>query len=218
MSSDNAVPSSRVSGFARLLRGWTVTVIAVMLAAGGHQAAHSIMHGATDTIPVELLGFSMAITAPIAVGLAGKRLATWSTVVVTVVGQVIFHALYSLPSSGVPSVYHANSHQHGLAPVTDAHPAHTMLTEAITSVTASGVMFLAHIAAATLTTGVIVYGERCLMAIVGWLLLAPTRLVLAALPVSIMGPKVIQPISRIWLPSPIDASRACSTRGPPVYA
>ncbi|NLZ97969.1 MAG: hypothetical protein GX920_03995, partial [Micrococcus sp.] len=79
MTSDNAVFSSRVSGVARLLRGWAVAVFAVMLAAGGHQAAHSMMHGAADGIPLELLGFSMAITAPIAVGLAGKRLSRWST-------------------------------------------------------------------------------------------------------------------------------------------
>lgn len=225
MPSDNAVLSSRVSGIARLARGWAVAVFAVMLAAGGHQAAHSVMHGAADTIPLELLGFSIAVTAPIAVGLAGKRLSKWSTAITTAIGQLVFHALYSLPYSGAVSVDDAHGHHHGhheSAPVTASHAVPTMHTsgaEALqTSVAADAIMVFAHIVAAVFTTTVIVHGERCLFTLVGWLLLTPTRLVLAAQPVSVVRPKIVQSRSRVWIPRPVDASRARSTRGPPVFA
>lgn len=225
MSSDNAVLSSRVSGVARLLRGWAVAVFAVILAAGGHQAAHSMMHGAADTIPLELLGFSVALTAPIAVGLAGKRLSKWSTATTTVVAQLVFHALYSLPYSGVPSVRDPHGHHHGHyepAPITESHATHAMHASGAESLHASAavdaVMVIAHIFAAVFTTTVIVHGERCLFTLVGWLLLAPTRFVLATQPVSIVRPKLVQGISRVWIPRPVDASQARSTRGPPVFA
>lgn len=221
MTSDNAVFSSRVSGVARLLRGWAVAVFAVMLAAGGHQAAHSMMHGAPDVIPLELLGFSMAITAPIAVGLAGKRLSKWSTATTTVIAQIVFHALYSLPYTGAPAVHDAHGHHH-LAPVTQGHTAPAMPAAGAetlhASTTADVVMVVAHIFAAVFTTAVIVHGERCLFVLVGWLLLAPTRFVLAAQPVGIVRPKRVIGISRVWIPRPVDVFRARWTRGPPVVA
>ncbi|WP_022869496.1 hypothetical protein [Yaniella halotolerans] len=220
MTSDNAVFSSRVSGVARLLRGWTVAVFAVLLAAGGHQAAHSIMHGAADTIPFELLGFSAAITAPIAVGLAGRRISKWSTATTTVVAQIVFHALYSLPYTGAPTVQDAHAH-HDLAVLTDSHAGHTMSVAGAEMVhaaaTADIVMVAAHIFAAVFTTAVIVRGEQCLVTLVGWLLLAPTRLVLATQPVSIARPKRVPSLSWSWLPRPVDISQARSTRGPPVF-
>lgn len=222
MSSDNAVLSSHISGVARLLRGWVVAVLAVMLAAGGHQAAHSILHGTADSIPLELLGFSAAMTAPIAVGLAGKRLSTWSTATTTVVAQFVFHALYSLPYTGMSSIQEAHAHHHDLVPVTEPHGAHAMHVSGAEAVQISGaadvVMIVAHFLAAVFTTAVIVHGERCLVTLVGWLLLAPTRFVLAAEPVSIVRPKLVQRIARVWIPRPIDVSQTRSTRGPPVFA
>ncbi|GAA2039884.1 hypothetical protein GCM10009720_20540 [Yaniella flava] len=220
--SDIAVPNSRVSGVARLARGWVVAVLAVLFAAGGHQAAHSMMHGSVDAIPVELLVFSVAITAPIAVALAGKRISTWSTMSATVIGQFVFHGLYSLPYTGVPTVQDPHGHHHGHLPGLEEHTAHAVHSHggaAIHSSAAADIaMLLAHIAAAVLTTGATVFGERCLVAIVGWLLLVPPRLVLATQPVSMPRPKTIQPVSRTWIPSPIDPSQTCSTRGPPVCA
>lgn len=221
MTSDNAVFSSRVSGVTRLLRGWAVAVFAVMFAAGGHQAAHSMMHGAADGIPLELLAFSVAITAPIAVGLAGKRLSKWSTATTTVIAQIVFHALYSLPYTGAPAAHDAHAN-HDLAAVTEGHTALAMSAAGAetlhASTTADVVMVIAHIFAAVFTTAVIVHGERCLFILVGWLLLAPTRFVLAAQPVSIVCPKRLIGISRVWIPRLLEVFRARWTRGPPLVA
>src|SRR5690625_3614374 len=78
--SDNAVQKGHSAGIARFVRGWVVAMLAVILAAGGHQAAHSIMHGGAEPIPLELLVFSAALTAPIAVVLIGNRTSQWSKI------------------------------------------------------------------------------------------------------------------------------------------
>lgn len=197
---DHVVPSRspRRSGAARLWRGWTVAVLAVLLAAGGHQAAHSISHGVTDVIPWELLGFAIALTAPIAVALAGLRIAVWSTGLTTVIGQLAFHTLYSLPQ---PSAAHQSGMHHESA-----------------ALAADGLMLSAHLLAATLITWVVVYGERSLVTIVAWLLLAPVKLVLAALPDITARPKPVLPIGRVWIPHPMNIAQTRWTRGPPVLA
>lgn len=216
--SDIAVDNSRVSGAARLFRGWTVAALAVLLAAGGHQAAHSIMHGSTEAIPVELLAFSAAVTAPIAVGLAGKRLSNWSTALTAVFGQLAFHILYSLPYSGANIAHsghaHHGHHQQTLPVAAEAHTTHA----AAHTVAEDAVMLAAHLIAAVLTIAAIVHGERSLMAVIAWLTLAPSRFVLAALPVSIARPKTVQPMIRVWIPRPMNVSQTRSTRGPPVLA
>lgn len=197
--SDNAVsPRSRDSGVARLWRGWVVAVLAVLLAAGGHQAAHSFMHGNAESIPWELLGFSAALTAPIAVALAGKRISVVSTGVTTIFGQLAFHTLYSLASSSGAS--HHTGH-------------------AVQSTAAAGaVMLLAHFLAAVVTTFVIVHGERSLVAIVAWLLLVPVQLVLAASPISTARPKPVPTVGSRWIPHPMNVAQTRWTRGPPVLA
>lgn len=214
--SDNAVVSSRVSGVARLLRGWIVAVLTVLLAAGGHQAAHSIMHGATELIPWELLGFSAALTAPIAVALTGKRLSKWSTAITTVFGQIAFHVLYSLPYSGAQAVQGLHDHHghHQLAVVAEPHMSHAIHATA----TADSVMLAAHLLAAALTTVMIIHGESSLLTLIAWLTLAPSRFVLAALPLSITRPKTVLPMARGWIPRPMNVSQTRTTRGPPVLA
>lgn len=216
--SDNAVLSSRSSGVAGLLRGWTVAVLAVLLAAGGHQVAHSIMHGGTESIPLELLVFSAALIAPVAVVLTGKRRSNWSTAVTTICGQVAFHVLYSLPYSGVQGGYsvhnHHGHHQVALPAAPDAHAAHAM----ITTPADDAVMLFAHVLAAAVTTLMIVHGERSLVAVVAWLTLAPTRFVLAVLPANLSRPKAVQPMIRVWIPRPMNVSQTRTTRGPPVLA
>jgi hypothetical protein len=196
---DHAVLSrSRRSGVARLWRGWIVAVLAVLLAAGGHQIAHSIMHGTPDAIAVELLGFAAAVTAPIAVALAGRRIAVWSTGLTTVFGQVVFHFLYSLPYSG--AAQHAATHTGPGAP------------------TDTLVMLVAHLLAAAITTWIIVYGERSLVRIVSWLMLVPVKLVLAAQLVSFRRPKSLLPVGRVWIPRPMNIAQTRWTRGPPALA
>lgn len=213
---DNAVGHSRVSGVARLLRGWFIAVVAVLLAVGGHQAAHTITHGSAEAIPAELLVFSAALTAPIAVLLAGRRVAQWSTAVTTVVGQIVFHLLYSMASpSGHSS--HGAHHHHGHHDVTAGSQPHT--SEALAAgIPAEVVMVAAHLLAAALTTTVIIYGERSLLAIVAWLTLAPSRFVLATPSLRIDRPKTAQPMYSVWIPHPMDVSQTRSTRGPPILA
>ena len=200
--SDNAVSShSRDSGVARLWRGWVVAVLAILLASGGHQAAHSLMHGSADSIPWELLGFSAAMTAPIAVALAGKRISVVSTGLTTIFGQVAFHTLYSLPSTG--GALHHTQHASHVAESTAA---------------AGAAMLFAHLLAAVVTTFVIVDGERSLVTIVAWLLLVPVHLVLGAAPNSTARPKPIPTMGARWIPHPMNVAQTRWTRGPPVLA
>src|SRR5699024_829355 len=88
--SATAVSHSRGSGISRLLRGWVVATIAVVLAAGGHQAAHRLVHGSAETIPLQLLAFSIAVTAPVAVAFAGRG-PSKRTAATTIFGQIAFH-------------------------------------------------------------------------------------------------------------------------------
>src|SRR5690625_6788251 len=85
--SDTAVTHSRSTGITRLVRGWIAAIIAVILAAEGHQAVHSLVHGAADPIPVQLLGLSLAVTAPVAVALAGRG-PSKRTAATTIFGQI----------------------------------------------------------------------------------------------------------------------------------
>lgn len=215
--SDNAVSSrSRGAGAARLWRGWVVALLAVLLAAGGHQAAHSLIHGVAEAIPWELLGFSTALTAPVAVVLAGKRISIWSTGLTTLFGQLIFHTLYSLPSSG-NAIQHSGHGHHQVALLSGPHTEHVSHV-AHTTAAADTAMLLAHVLAAALTTVVIVRGERSLVTIVGWLMLVPVKLVLATLPISTAGPKPALPRGNSWIPHPMNVSQKRWTRGPPVLA
>jgi len=210
--SDNAVQKGHSAGIARFVRGWVVAMLAVILAAGGHQAAHSIMHGGAEPIPLELLVFSAALTAPIAVVLIGNRTSQWSTACTTVFGQLAFHALYSLSSSSIATQHagHVQGHM-DFAMAVESQAIHA-------STAADVVMVVAHLLAAVLTTVVITHGERSLLTIVSWLTLAPIRVVLATLPVICTRPKIVQPWSRVWIPHALNVSQTRSTRGPPLAA
>ena len=217
MTNQAAVSRSRRSGAARLWRGWTVAVLAVLLAAGGHQSAHSVTHGMTEAIPWELLGFSIALTAPVAVGLAGRGISMWATGLTTIFGQLVFHGLYSLPYTGTSAPSHG--HRHGdhtgtpiEAPVTDiTHGDHAMMAADVT-------MLGAHVLAAAVTTWLIVHGERNLVALVAWLLLLPVKLVLATSPMNAARPKGVLPVGRVWIPHPMNLASTRWSRGPPVLA
>lgn len=191
----------RGTGIARFIRGWIVAFIAVLLAAGGHQVAHSVMHGATETLPIELLGFSIALTAPVAVALAGQRLSTWSTAATTIFGQLAFHLLYSLPYAGGHSTHAAHAH----------HATHTTMA-------ADVVMMLAHTLAAAMTTWVVVHGEHSLVALLQTLTLASVRKVLATPQVWAPQMAPVLPMGRVWIPHPMNVTQSRSTRGPPVLA
>src|SRR5699024_10316330 len=95
--SDTAVTHSRSTGITRLVRGWIAAIIAVILAAEGDQAAHSLVHGAADPIPVPRLDLSLPVTAPVAVALAGRGLSK-PPAATTIFGQIAFHLLYSMVS------------------------------------------------------------------------------------------------------------------------
>ena len=215
--SDHAVLRRRSSGMARLLRGWIIAVIAVALAAGGHQTAHSFMHGATETIPLQLLIFSAALTAPIAVSLSGQRTSTWSTATTTIFGQVVFHVLYSLPYTGVSDLPNGHQQHHDMVhTVATASPVvqHAGHSTAATDVA----MFAAHLLAAALTTVVITHGEHSLVTLVHWLTLAPVRFVLATRTVILDRPALLLSAARTWIPHPMNVAQTRTTRGPPVLA
>lgn len=216
--SDHAVSShSRRSGTARLWRGWTVALLTVLLAAGGHQAAHSLTHGTTETIPWQIMGFALALTAPIAVALAGRGVSTWATAVVTILGQFAFHLLYSLPYTGTSALAHGD-HGHDAA-VQIVQPPLVHAGQAVHGTsTGDFVMLSAHVLAALLTTWVITHAERSLATIVTLLLLTPIRLILATLPVSATQVKSALPIGCVWVPHPRNITQTRWTRGPPVLA
>jgi len=197
--SDTAVTHSRSTGITRLVRGWIAAIIAVILAAEGHQAVHSLVHGAADPIPVQLLGLSLAVTAPVAVALAGRG-PSKRTAATTIFGQIAFHLLYSMASPGG----HAE------------HQIHT--TPAVDAATADVLMVLAHLLAAALTTTAVLYGERSLLAIAAWLTLTPSRVLIGTRPLSIGGAKTVQAMHTVWIPHPLNVCQTRSTRGPPVLA
>ena len=215
--SDDAVLHRRSSGIARFFRGWIIAVLAVVLAAGGHQIAHSMMHGATETIPLQLLAFAAALTAPIAVALAGQRISTWSTAATTIFGQIAFHTLYSLPYTGVSQLPNGHDHHghmaHLVTPDTPAvqHAAHT-------TALAGFVMIAAHLLAAALTVVVITNGEHTLITLAHWLTMAPVRIVLATRPVILARRSSVAAGVRVWVPHPMNVTQTRTTRGPPVLA
>lgn len=215
--SDDAVLHRRSSGIARFVRGWIIAVLAVVLAAGGHQIAHSVMHGATETIPLQLLVFAAALTAPIAVALSGQRISAWSTAATTIFGQIVFHVLYSLPYTGVSALPNGHDH-HG-------HTAHLVAPEAPivqhaahTTAAADVIMIAAHLLAAALTVVVITHGEHSLVTLAHWLTLAPVRIVLATRPVTLARPTTVPSAVRVWIPHPMNVAQTRTTRGPPVLA
>lgn len=215
--SDIAVAHSRGAGITRLVRGWVIAAIAVILAAGGHQAAHSIVHGGADPVPVHLLGFSIAVTAPAAVALAGRG-PSKRTAATTIFGQIAFHLLYSTASPGEHAGHGSQAHQHHryhhvVPTVGEAHTA-----PAVHAVTADVIMVVAHLLAAALTTTAVIYGERSLLTVVDWLTLAPSRTLIATRPLCIGAPKTIQAMHTVWIPHPLSVCQARSPRGPPVLA
>ena len=216
--SDRAVSLRRSSGVARLARGWSITVLAVLLAAGGHQIAHSTMHGATEIIPLELLVFSAALTAPVAMLLVGHHASTLATAVTTVVGQGIFHGLYSLPYTGTSASALTTGHDH------HHHPGHHGVIETVVAVPhdhAAGSdipMLLAHFVAAGLTTLVVTHGEASLLTLSDWVTLRPVRIMLTAPPVVTHAPRTTVLPGRLWLPHPMNVTTTRTSRGPPVLA
>lgn len=213
-----ALTRSRRSGAARLWRGWIVALLAVLLAAGGHQAAHSITHGITEPIPWELLAFSTALTAPVAVALAGRGISAWSTGLTTVFGQLAFHLLYSLPYTGTSALPNGHHHGHGPAGALDDTFAAATHQAGHSATGGDSVMLGAHVLAAAVTIWVIVRGERSLVTLVAWLLLAPVKLVLAARPPSTGGARTVLPVGRVWIPHPMNFASTRWSRGPPVLA
>ena len=216
--SEDAVLHRRSSGSARLLRGWIVAVLAVVLAAGGHQSAHSIMHGATEIIPLQLLVFATAITAPAAVLLSKNRATSWSTAATTIFGQAVFHGLYSLPYTGVSALPNGHHHRDHVVHVATSEPAVLQHAAHSTTMTADAVMLAAHLLAAALTVVVMTHGEYSLVTLVQWLTLAPVRLVLATRPVVAARGARLPTIVRVWIPHPVNVAQTRTTRGPPVLA
>ena len=217
MTDQAAMSRSRRSGVARLWRGWIVALLAVLLAAGGHQAAHVMIHGMSEAIPWELLGFSTALTAPVAVALAGRGVSVWTTGLATIFGQFAFHLLYSLPYTGTSDLPHRHHEGYQPVQVTEAHLATPPHMEH-GSMAAEASMLGAHILAAAVTTWIIVYGERCLVTLVAWLLLVPAKLVLASPTMGAAHPRSVLPVGRVWIPHPMNLASTRWSRGPPVLA
>ena len=217
MPDHTALSRSRRSGAARLWRGWIVALLSVLLAAGGHQIAHSLTHGMTDALPWALLGFATALTAPVAVALAGRGISAWATGLTTIFGQLAFHVLYSLPHTGSSNLPDEHAHGHHPAPLTEVHTA--TVTHAGQSTMAADVAMLgAHALAAAITTWIVVRGERSLVTLVAWLLLVPVKLVLATQPLNPARPKPALAVGQVWIPHPMNRAATRWSRGPPVLA
>src|SRR5699024_5287632 len=148
--SDSAVLHRRSSGTTRLLRGWIVALLAVLLAAGGHQAGRCLIHGSAEPTPLQLPGFSAPVTAPVPVALAAKRMSTWASSAHTGFRQLVFHALYSLPHSGAQALHSGQNQHHGqqhLSLLSEPHVSQA----AYNTIAADAVMLAAHLLAAALT-------------------------------------------------------------------
>lgn len=195
-------------GGARLGRAALLSTVIVALAA----AAHILGHGSVPPAPVlVLLG---AVTLPVTVVLAGRRVGGVGAVAVLGAGQVLMHGAFSALSACAPSglatsVGHLGHAGHAATAVGDlgvsscVHQDHS---------TAGGTgMVVLHAAATLLTAALVAGADRSL-----WGLLAKVVPTVGALVVLPVWRQALQPARRLAPPRALHLRRTPSWRGPPL--
>jgi hypothetical protein len=147
---------------ARVARGMTVAVIAVVTAAFSHVAAGGAAPGSLGT------GLALAFAVLVSIALAGRRLSASRLAAAVVLSQAVFHVLFSL-GAAIPS---ANGHAVSMLGMVMSGGTESRLPALGSPGAASALeldgarMWLGHAVAAVATIVVLLHGERSLLALV----------------------------------------------------
>lgn len=208
----------RVHGPARLIRGWATAFIATTLAGLGHFSAHSITHPehATEILNISNLTvwlLASVLAAPVCTGFAGRRLASFNTLLSVSTAQLLFHGMYTLAEgAGQAHPVTAPGHEHHLVGINvDGNVAGT-----VAATNGDHIMLSAHIVAAVLTTAIILHGERTLFQIADQFLLPAPRRILDFSFIPAARPQQVVAQSVLWIPLALQEFLGFITRGPPV--
>lgn len=181
----------------RALRGTTAAWVATIVAATGHTLGGG---GAPSPAFVIAIG---VLAAPLAVVLAGRRLATWRVALTVALSQALFHGAFALTAGADPSALHGH------------HVGH-LAGHLGTVVLPDPPMLVAHAVAAVVTVAALTRGERMLRALGRGIRSLFPRLAVSA------APLVFRPL-RVPVRAAVDAVGArvvlsdLSRRGPPVF-
>lgn len=200
---------SSVTPAARLTRGFLVAATATFLAG----ASHAVAGGSVPLVPALL---AMILGALVCVMLAGSRLTLPRVVLAVALSQVIFHALFTLFTSG------SSAQAGGMA----GH-SHALIASPPVAGTAMGradqlgwVMALSHLAAGLITIALVRHGESLWWALIGILTSSLSAMWerVRSCPVSeLMGSLPTLPAS-LGMDDLLHANRQRLLRGPPEAA
>ena len=130
----------------RALRGAAAAWVATIVAATGHSLA-----GGGAPSPAFVLAIGI-LASPIAVALAGRRLAVWRVAATVLASQALFHTAFALTAAADPGALHG-------------HHVARLGGELSPVVLPDAPMLVAHALAAAVTTLALVRGERMLRAL-----------------------------------------------------
>jgi hypothetical protein len=165
---------------ARIARGSVAALISTFLAALSHVAADGTGPG--------VVGFALSAAFALlaCITLTGKTLSTLRLSLAVVMSQLMFHALFSVGASIYPPT--ALSNMQGMSLIQGMADGSTALSAVHPMASHLGLMFLAHVLAATATIVVLRRGEETFWGISSWALMrirAATRLSLSPRPIII---------------------------------
>ncbi|PFG30419.1 hypothetical protein [Paramicrobacterium agarici] len=189
----------------RALRGTIAAAVSTFIAATSH--------GLADGHPPSFFAVSVAVTASVfvCIALAGKTLSRSRLALAVALSQLAYHGMFAFaPSGGTVDSRGIGAHaQHLAGPI-------ELTAGGVAHVHGTG-MWLAHVAAAIVTTIALAKGEQVVRG-----LLATLRLAVAAL-CEAPAPVMIPPVASM-IPDAVASRRAsavvpsCSERGPPALA
>jgi hypothetical protein len=145
-----------------------------------------------------------ALVSPLAVALAGRRLARWRILTIVLASQLLFHVAFATTASADPGPI--ESHAHG---------AHVALAADAVTATLDPVMAFGHVLAALLTSLALFHGERMLRALGRGILRLLPRPGHASLVVD-APPRVVAPVAPVHVRQPF--ASAVRRRGPPALS
>jgi len=139
--------------WARVLRGQVVAIVSTFTAA----FSHGFADGAHP--PVVAMVLALAFSSVACVLLAAMRLSRWRLAASVGISQLLYHGLFSLFGPAATATGMFTSGHHGSIVFTPG------LAEQVVLSSSDQWMLVAHFAAAALTFGMLVQGERALLAI-----------------------------------------------------
>ncbi|MFH8250906.1 hypothetical protein ACH3VR_11115 [Microbacterium sp. B2969] len=181
---------------ARAVRGVAAASVASLVAA----TAHTLAGGGAP--PPLLVAAVVLLAAPVAVALAGRRLALWRLALTVIASQVLFHLSFAVADGATGrSIGHLHH-----AELIDLAPAH------VAAWPPDPLMIVGHAVATAITIVALYRGERMLRALARGILRLvrhPVEAPHAHFPRSLAPVTVAEPVVRVFLTSEI------SRRGPP---